>query len=87
MRNRRRYKNITATLDRKRKNTMKEIVDMIPDDVNVAKCSAGYFTTFTRFDFHRGINVKKPMRRLLVRLTETDVILPRNKPYLHAVGT
>jgi len=69
------------------KMTQKQIVGMIPDDVNVTKCSAGYFTTFTRFDFHRGINVKKPMRRLLVRLTETDVILPRNKPYLHAVGT
>jgi len=65
----------------------KDIVDMIPDDVSVTKSLAGYFTTFTRFDFHRGINVKKPMRRLLVRLTETDVILPRNKPYIHAVGS
>lgn len=65
----------------------KDIVSMIPDDVNITKSVAGCFTTFTRFDFHRGINVKKPMRRLLVRLTETDVILPRNKPYVHAVGT
>jgi len=67
--------------------SQKDIVNMIPDGVNITKSMAGCFTTFTRFDFHRGINVKKPMRRLLVRLTETDVILPRNKPYLHAVGT
>lgn len=67
--------------------SQKEIVDMIPKDVNITKSVAGCFTTFTRYDFHRGINVKNPMRRLLVRLTETDVILPRNKPYVHAVGT
>ena len=64
-----------------------DIVKMISEDVKITKTVAGSFTTFTRFDFHRGINVKKPMRRLLVRLTETDVILPRNKPYTHAVGT
>lgn len=67
--------------------SQRDIVKMIPDDVRTTKATAGHFTTFTRFDFHRGINVKKPMRRLLVRLTETDVILPRNKPYTGAVGT
>jgi hypothetical protein len=66
--------------------SQKEIVDMIPKNASITKSVAGCFTTFTRFDFHRGINVEKPMRRLLVRLTETDVIIPRNKPYIHAVG-
>jgi hypothetical protein len=65
----------------------REIVKLIPDNVSVTKTVAGHFTTFTRFDFHRGINVKKPMKRLLVRLTETDLILPSNKPYLGAVGS
>jgi hypothetical protein len=64
-----------------------EIVKMIPENVSVTKSVAGCFTSFTRFDFHRGINVKKPMKRLLIRLTETDLILPRNKPYLGAVGS
>jgi hypothetical protein len=65
----------------------REIVKLIPENVSVTKSVAGCFATFTRFDFHRGINVKKPMKRLLVRLTETDLILPRNKPYLGAVGS
>jgi hypothetical protein len=65
----------------------RDIVRLIPDDLKVTKARAGFFTTFTRYDFHRGINVVKPMKRLLVRLTETDVILPNNKPYLNAVGT
>lgn len=63
-----------------------DIVKLIPEGLKVIKVKAGSFTTFTRFDFHRGINVKKPLKRLLVRLTETDTIQPNNKPYLNAVG-
>jgi hypothetical protein len=64
-----------------------EIVKMIPPNVGITKTKAMNFATFTRFDFHRGIKVKKSMTRLLVRLTETDIILPNNKPYKNAVGT
>jgi len=64
-----------------------QIVKLIPRNVKITKTKAGQFATFTRFDFHRGINVQKPMTRLLIRLTETDTILPTNKPYKNAVGT
>lgn len=64
----------------------KTVVDMIPKKVPVTKTKPKHFATFTRFDFHRGINVKHPMIRLLIRLTETDTIIPNNKPYLNAVG-
>lgn len=64
-----------------------EIVKMIPSNVRITKTKARNFATFTRYDFHRGINVSKPLKRLLVRLTETDTILPNNKPYKNAVGT
>lgn len=57
-------------------NNVKEI----PDDVPVRQIREGFITTFTSLDFHRGVYATKPTRRLLVRLTETDVILPRNKP-------
>lgn len=64
-----------------------EISSMIPSGLRITKAKSGHFTTFTRFDFHRGINVSKSMKRLLVRLTESDTILPRNKPYKNAVGS
>jgi hypothetical protein len=67
--------------------THHDIVQLVPNNVAVTKTKPKHFATFTRFDFHRGINVSKPMTRLLIRLTETDTILPRNKPYYNAVGT
>jgi len=73
-------------LELRREMSHKDVVDMIPKDLSVTKARAGYFTTFTRFDFHRGINVKSPMKRLLVRITETDTIIPNNNPYMTAVG-
>jgi hypothetical protein len=57
-----------------------ELVKQIPHNVSITKARAGYFTTFSRFNFHRGIHVKNPMKRILVRLTETDTIRPRNIP-------
>lgn len=53
---------------------------LIPDNVRVASAREGFITTFTTFDFHRGVYATKPTRRLLVRLTETNIIMPRNKP-------
>lgn len=64
-----------------------EIVKMLPSNLSVTKTKAKHFATFTRYDFHRGINVKVPLKRLLVRLTETDTIMATNKPYKNAVGT
>ena len=46
----------------------------------------GFITTFTSLDFHRGVYATKPTRRLLVRLTETNIILPRNKPQAPSQG-
>lgn len=55
-------------------------VKLIPQDVKITKAREGFITTFTSLDFHRGVYTTQPTRRLLVRLTETNVILPRNKP-------
>lgn len=38
------------------------------------------WTTYGRTDFHRGAITRKAHRRLLVRVTETDLILPSMKP-------
>lgn len=55
-------------------------VRLIPQDVKVTTAREGFITSFTSKDFHRGVRAEQPTRRLLVRLTETNVILPRNKP-------
>ena len=55
-------------------------VKMIPADVKITTAREGCITTFTSLDFHRGVYATKPTRRLLVRLTETNIIQPRNKP-------
>lgn len=60
--------------------TYPDNVKMIPQDVKITTAREGFITTFTSLDFHRGVYATKPTRRLLVRLTETNVILPRNKP-------
>lgn len=53
---------------------------LIPDDVKITTAREGFITTFTSLDFHRGVYATKPTRRLLVRLTETNIIRPRNNP-------
>lgn len=58
----------------------------IPDDVAVTTSREGFITTFTSLDFHRGVYATRPTRRLLVRLTETNIILPRNKPQAPSQG-
>ena len=57
-----------------------DIVKMIPQDVKITQAKEWFITTFTSLDFHRGVFATKPTRRLLVRLTETNIIQPRNKP-------
>lgn len=58
----------------------KDIVARIPDNVAIIEAEQNAFNTFTRFDFHRGILAKELLTRLLIRVTESDVIRPRNKP-------
>lgn len=57
-----------------------DIVQMIPASAAVVSTREGFITTYTSMDFHRGVYATKPTRRLLVRLTETNIIQPRNKP-------
>lgn len=64
----------------------RELVEQIPEEVSVKAIGLDAFYSFTRFDFHRGVNVSKPLTRLLIRVTETDTILARNKPFTRAVG-
>lgn len=59
---------------------MQAILRQIPQDVKIATCALNAITTFTSYDFHRGVRAVKPTRRLLVRLTETNTILAYNKP-------
>ncbi|MEZ2132518.1 MULTISPECIES: hypothetical protein [unclassified Sinorhizobium] len=65
---------------------MKSILQQIPLDVKVTTCAPNAITTFTSFDFHRGVKADKPTRRLLVRLTETNTVLAYNKPKAPSMG-
>lgn len=65
---------------------MKRIVEQIAPDVKVSTCASNAITTFTSFDFHRGVRTKEPTRRLLVRLTETNTILAQNRPKAPSQG-
>ena len=63
-----------------------DIVKMIPQDVKITQAKEWFIATFTSLDFHRGVFATKPTRRLLVRLTETNIIQPRNKPQRPSQG-
>ena len=62
------------------------ILNMIPQSARVTSTREGFITTFTSRDFHRGVYATRPTRRLLVRLTESNIILPRNKPQSPSQG-
>lgn len=59
---------------------MPALIRQISQDVKVTTCAPDAITTFTSYDFHRGVVAKAPTRRLLVRLTETNTVLANNKP-------
>lgn len=59
---------------------MQDVLRQIPLDVKITTCAPNAITTFTSFDFHRGVRATEPTRRLLVRLTETNTVLAHNKP-------
>jgi len=63
-----------------------DIVPMIPQSARIKPTREGFITTFTSRDFHRGVYATKPTLRLLVRLTETNVIQPRNKAQAPSQG-
>lgn len=71
---------VMLNVDRTLLPDMQHVLRQIPQDVKITTCAANAITTFTSRDFHRGVHAKTPTRRLLVRLTETNTILPRNKP-------
>lgn len=58
----------------------------VPQSVRVRSIEPEAITTFTSHDLHRGVHATEPTRRLLVRLTETNLIQPRNKPHKPAMG-
>lgn len=65
---------------------IREILSKIPGDVEVTTCAANAITSFTSYDLHRGVQATEPTRRLLVRVTETNTILARNKPQKPSQG-
>jgi hypothetical protein len=65
---------------------MPSIVRQIRHDVRVETCAPNAITTFTSYDFHRGVKATEPTRRLLVRLTETNTVLAHNKPKAPSMG-
>lgn len=69
-----------------RKPNMAAILAQIPHDVSITTCAARAITTFTSHDFHRGVRTTAPTRRLLVRLTETNTIVARNRPQKPSQG-
>lgn len=36
--------------------------------------------TYHGTNFHRGVRTKEPCKRLLMRVTQTNTIIPNNKP-------
>lgn len=75
-----------------RTNALTRLVDIphligqIPQDVSVETCAANAITTFTSYDFHRGVKATEPTRRLLVRLTETNTVMAFNRPKAPSQG-
>lgn len=66
--------------------SMPDLLKQIPQSVKVTAVKEGTITTFTSADFHRGVKAVTPTRRLLVRLTETNTVLARNKPKAPSQG-
>lgn len=74
------------TSARTRDVDMTYLVAQIPAGVAVSAAAPDAITTFTSYDFHRGVRATEPTRRLLVRLTETDTVTAWNKPKAPSQG-
>lgn len=65
---------------------MEALRAQIPADVAIRTAAPNAITTFTSYDFHRGVRATEPSRRLLVRLTETNTVRARNTPKAPSQG-
>lgn len=63
------WRNMGRQLDRKKNINYKSVPMMC-------------WNTYGRFDWHRGPIAKNSGLRILIRITETDIIMPRNKPFV-----
>ena len=59
-------------------------LSQIPSTVKVTEAGESAITSYTSNHFHRGVYTEQPTVRLLVRLCETNTILPRNKIFTPA---
>lgn len=64
----------------------KDLLAQIPEDGAVETIGLDAFYSFTRFDWHRGVFADQPLTRVLIRVTETDVIQPVRHPVKSGVG-
>lgn len=64
----------------------KDLVSQIPEEVAVEAIGLDAFYTFDRFDWHRGVIADHPLTRVLIRVTETDIIQPVRHPVKPGVG-
>ncbi len=60
------------------KNFRDQIDEIQPSTTQIPSCR---IASYGRFDFHRGSIGLYDEKRLLIRITETDVIVPRNRPF------
>lgn len=58
-----------------------ENVQLIPKNIETFSVPSGVIASYTSLEFHRGVYTDAPVRRLLIRLTETNVIAPNNRPF------
>jgi len=65
----------------------KDLLAQIPEDVSIEPIGLDAFYSFTRFDWHRGVFAEQPLTRVLIRVTETDVIQPVRHPVKPSVGS
>lgn len=60
-------------------NMQAQLEGKTPQVVSVPSCQV---VTYGRWDFHRATKALYNERRLLVRITETDLISPHNRPFI-----
>lgn len=58
----------------------------LPEGLNMDETTTPAEAAATIRHFHRGVKALKPTRRLLVRITETNTILPQNRPKAPSQG-
>lgn len=59
----------------------RHIASNIPDNVDVISIPNSTVCKFGRYDFHRGPRATVAGPRILIRVSETDIVTPRNKSF------